>query len=152
MACHYREITSSRLIVPELGRAFASCGRVRTTRNSSNDLDEQAGLNRLADIVDAAGRQALLAFATHRMRRERDHRGWAAVGAQLLGGLVAIQNRHLDIHQDDVKCTGFGGIHRLLSILDDRDVCAAVFDRSKVGCLARLQREAREVRIGACCR
>ena len=91
-----------------MGRWLGLLGHILGQRSQQN-----IRVHRLGDMALHAGRQKALHLIIHRMRGHGDNGQIApfALGADAFDGLLAIQARHLDVHQHQVKtrsdCAGF---------------------------------------------
>src|SRR5215813_12466530 len=77
---------------------------------TSNEAQQLHRAIRLGHVVIAARRARLLLIALHRKRANRNDRYRPEIGMELNppGGLVAVDHRHLDVHEDEVGPVGFG--------------------------------------------
>jgi hypothetical protein len=74
-------------------------------------------------IVVAARRPSLLFFASERIRGDRDDwdRSQGRISLDLVGGCVAVHNRQLNVHQDQVGALFFYSRQCLFTILSLSD-------------------------------
>src|SRR5215475_15693208 len=77
---------------------------------TSNKAQQLHRAVRLGHIVIAAGGARFLLVALHGKRAHSDDRYRLESGIDFYspGGLVTIDDRHLDIHKDEVGAVGFG--------------------------------------------
>ena|SRR5437016_5201551 len=87
----------------------------------------------LGEIVAATGIQTFVPVLRHRMRRQSDDRQGKPFGSQGGRSGIAIQLRHLHIHQNEIKrLTCLYSLGRLFtsnsSVFGNRDACAGLLE------------------------
>ena len=97
-------------------------------------LDQLVHPDRFADIVVHAGRQAAIAVRVERAvageAEDRRAPRAALAGANRLGRAVAVERRHVRVHQDQVPVLVLGQLDRDAAVGRDLDVVAHAIQRA----------------------
>jgi hypothetical protein len=96
-------------------------------------LEEAGDVDRLAEVVIAAGFHHGLSGAVHGGERENGSRAEVGIGAEQLGGGQTVQPRHHDVHQDEVGSEGVGLFDGLGAVHCKMDLIAAGFQQGSQG-------------------
>jgi hypothetical protein len=98
------------------GGDFGGLGREPSLQRG----EELEVVERLGDEVVHPRFQAALPLAGHRVGGHRDdrQRGDAGIGVapNVLGGFVAVHDRHLAVHQHEIERKLFDGVQRFLAV------------------------------------
>src|SRR3989454_4196192 len=117
----------ARALLRRFGSGPSARGSVRERRRrSGRGADQPLELlahevrvdDGLGEVVVAADGERLLLVAGHRLRGEGDDAHAVATIhlADALGGLPAVHDRHLEVHEDQVGEIGAHGVDRLLAV------------------------------------
>src|SRR5262249_30855328 len=114
------DICSAAKSHPFRGQSWPLCLLSEIAANHAEQLDRTVWLG---DVVVAARLPRLLLVPLHGERADGNHgdRCQIRVGLDLAGSLIAIDDRHLDVHEDDAGSIGFGSSNagRTICCLND---------------------------------
>lgn len=125
-----------------LARPIAAVGAILPASNSLGNGDEFVddriefvGADRLGDVAIHARFFAAIAVAFHGMGRHGDDgdvdtRGFLSL-ADGASCFEAIEDRHLNVHQDDVELVFGRSVDGELTVADDRDIVPAFFEEKR---------------------
>ena len=111
-------------------RVRCGCGALAVQQTEfGEDIAQTIDLDRLGQVAVHAGRLAFLSISAHRIRRQRDDRYMSRLlqFANAARGGHAVHDRHLHIHQHDVKTRSLAGRHAFSAIAGDLDAAAQAF-------------------------